>query len=69
MDYPILSDPDKRFAKQFGLPMPVEFPNRGSYYVGVDGKILPIDKRVTPRTAGEAIANKLTELGVAPRPL
>ncbi len=67
LDYPILSDPDKQFAKQLGVLMPVGFPNRWTYYIGVDGKILYIDKGVTPQTAGEAIAKKLTELGVAPR--
>ncbi|MCL4368932.1 MAG: hypothetical protein M1337_07175, partial [Actinobacteria bacterium] len=41
---------------------------RWTVYIGVDGKILYIDKAVSPANAGEAIARELAELGVARRP-
>ena len=41
--------------------------SRWTFYVGVDGKILHIDKAVKVATAGQDIANQLGELGVAKR--
>ena len=43
------------------------FPNRWTFYVGPDGKILYIDKAVRTSTAGQDVAAKLAELGVARR--
>jgi peroxiredoxin Q/BCP len=48
-------DPDQPFAF------------RWTFYIGVDGRITYIDKRVRPATHGEAIAAKLAELGVPRR--
>ena len=39
-------------------------PLRVTFYVGPDGKLLHVDRRVRPRTAGEDLAAKLSELGV-----
>ena len=39
--------------------------NRWTFYIGPDGKILHIDKAVKTSTAGQDVAAKLAELGVA----
>jgi peroxiredoxin Q/BCP len=43
------------------------FASRWTFYIGVDGRILYIDKRVSPATAGKAVAAQLAELGIARR--
>lgn len=39
--------------------------NRWTFYIGPDGKILDIDKKVKPQTAGNDIAAKLEALKIA----
>jgi peroxiredoxin Q/BCP len=41
------------------------YANRWTFYIGPDGKILDIDKKVKPQTAGQDVATKLEALGVA----
>jgi peroxiredoxin Q/BCP len=66
VDYPILSDPDGRTAQAYGARMPVVgVAKRWTFYIGVDGKILAIDRDVKADTAGADVAAKLAELGVA----
>ncbi len=66
VDYPILSDPGKQVATAYGVVTPERATAfRWTFYIGVDGKILFIDKKVNPETAGPDIAAKLAELGVA----
>jgi len=68
VDYPLLSDPDKRVATAYGVvDADQPFPSRWTFYIGVDGRILHIDKLVSPATHGKAVAAKLAELGVAKR--
>jgi peroxiredoxin Q/BCP len=43
------------------------FASRWTFYIGIDGRILYIDKEVSPATHGKAIVAKLGELGVARR--
>ena len=64
-DYPILSDPDKKTAAAYGVLNPGGFAARTTFYIGPDGKILEIDRKVSVKTAGEDVARKLGELGVA----
>ena len=64
-DYPILADPDKKAAAAYGVLTPERgLANRWTFYVGTDGKILFVDRKVNVRTAGQDIATKLGELGV-----
>ena len=66
LDYPILSDPDKKVARAYGavnVTRPVPF--RWTFYIGQDRKILFIDKEVKPGSHGADVAAKLEELGVA----
>jgi peroxiredoxin Q/BCP len=65
LDYPILSDPDKSVAKEYGVLKPNGgVTNRWTFYIGKNGKILYIDKDVKPGEHGKDIAKKLAELGV-----
>ncbi len=64
LDYPILSDPDKAVAEAFGCLNARGLSNRWTYYIGKDGKILHIDKQVKAADHGQAITEKLDELGV-----
>lgn len=65
LDYPILSDPDKSVAKEYGvLREKGAVANRWTFYIGKDGKILYIDKEVKTTSHGKDIAKKLADLGV-----
>ncbi len=66
-DYPILADPGKETAKAYGVLGASGFANRWTFYVGVDGKILHIDKGVKVSSAGPDVAAKLGELSIAKR--
>ena len=50
--FPILSDPEKRMTKDYGVLMAAGFARRWTYYIDVDGTILKIDKETKPATAG-----------------
>ena len=66
LDYPLLSDPGKQVASAYGVVTPErQFAQRWTFYIGTDGKILHIEKKVTPATAGQDLAAKLGELGIA----
>ena len=65
LDYPILSDPDKKVAEAFGCLNARGMSNRWTYYIGKDGKILFVDKQVKAGDHGADIVKKLEELGVA----
>ena len=64
-DFPLLSDPTKEVATAYGvLNAERGLANRWTFYIGVDGRILAIDKAVKPDTSAQDMANKLKELGV-----
>jgi peroxiredoxin Q/BCP len=64
LDFPILSDPSKATARAYGVLAPSGFASRWTFYVGVDGRILAIDRNVSAATHGQDIAARLTQLGV-----
>jgi thioredoxin-dependent peroxiredoxin len=65
LDYPILSDPDKSVAKEYGVLNPERgFANRWTFYIDKEGVIKEIDKKVNAPQAGPDIAAKLKELGL-----
>ena len=66
-DYPILADPTKEVGNAYGVVGRTGLANRWTFYIGTDGKILFIDKAVKTSTAGQDVAAKLAELGVAKR--
>jgi hypothetical protein len=64
-DFPILSDPGKQVASAYGVLSPErQFASRWTFYIGKDGKILYIDKKVSPASAGADLVAKLNELGI-----
>ena len=68
VDYPLLSDPSKEVAKAYGVVnLDQPFASRWTFYIGANGKIVDIDKHVSPATHGKAVAAKLAELGVPRR--
>lgn len=65
-DYPILADAGKDVGRAYGVIHDQRnFPERWTFYIGKDGKILHIDTKVSTKSHGADIAAKLKELGVA----
>ncbi len=63
LNYPILSDPDKSTATAFGvLHESGRFAQRWTFYVGPDGLIKEIQKKVSVRTHGEEVADLVKSL-------
>ncbi len=68
LDYPLLSDPDKGVARAYGVVTGDRTTaSRWTFYIGKDGKILFIDKKVNAANAGPDVAAKLAELGIPKR--
>ena len=65
LDYPILSDPDKTVAKEYGVLGSRGFANRWTFYIDKEGVLKAIDKSVNAPQAGPDIAAKLKGLGLA----
>jgi peroxiredoxin Q/BCP len=66
LDYPILSDPGKQVAASYGVVTPDrQTAQRWTFYIGADGKVLYVDRKVSTQTAGRDVAAKLAELGIA----
>ena len=62
LTYPILSDPDKEVARAYGVLGPSGFASRWTFYIGADGRILDIDKKVSAASHGRDVVAKLTQL-------
>ena len=66
VDYPILSDPEGKTAKAFGvLNGNGTAANRWTFYIDKEGKIAFVDKVKDAGKQGTVIPEKLKELGVA----
>ncbi len=64
-DFPLLSNPTKEVAEAYGVVTPERaFPFRWTFIIGGDGKILKVDKEVSPSSAGLDLVADLKELGV-----
>jgi peroxiredoxin Q/BCP len=64
-DYPILADPEKKAADAYGvLNAGRQYAQRWTFYIGGDGRILAVDQKVSPRSAGEDVVKKLEELKI-----
>lgn len=65
LDYPILSDPENKNAKAFGvLREDGKAANRVTFIIGKDGKILAVDDKVKTETHAQDLAKQLEQLGV-----
>ena len=68
VDYPLLSDPTRAVATAYGVvDQDQPFASRWTFFIGLDGRLLHIDKQVSPATHGKMITAKLAELGVRRR--
>jgi peroxiredoxin Q/BCP len=66
-DFPLLADPGKQVANAYGvIPAGRQVASRWTFYIGPDGKILDIDQKVSPSTAGQDCVAKLQDLKVPP---
>lgn len=69
-DFPIIADPTKSTARQYGVLADYsrfnlgEVANRWTFYIGADGKILDIDRKVNPAKSGEELVARLKALNV-----
>ena len=67
-DFPMLADPSKETARKYGVLMDMsrfmlgEVAARHTFYIGPDGKITDIDRKVNPATSGEDIIARLKTL-------
>ena len=61
-DFPLLSDPTKKIAQEYGVLRKSGTAYRHTFYIGRDGKILAIDKNVKPATSAQDMAKMLSEL-------
>lgn len=69
LDFPILSDPGKETARSYGVLRSFGlYTARKTFYIGMDGKILFIDDKVKPASAGDDIAARLESLGIPRKP-
>lgn len=69
LDYPILSDPGKEVAKAYGVIVGDRaYASRWTFYIGMDGKILYIDKQVSPASHGQDVIDRLKALGITRQP-
>lgn len=66
-DFPLLSDPGKVVAKAYKVLGIMGMAKRHTVYIGKDGSILKIDKKVKPATSAQDMAATLGELGVLTR--
>lgn len=62
IDYPILSDSTKEVARVYGVLAPSGFASRWTFYIGADGRILDINKKVSASSHGADVVAKLTDL-------
>ena len=61
--YPILSDATKEVARAYGVLAPSGYASRWTFYIGADGRILDIDKKVSAASHGADVAKRLKEFG------
>jgi peroxiredoxin Q/BCP len=63
-DFPLLADPTKKTAEDYGVLSLLGVAKRWTFYIGADGKITAIDKDIKPASSAEDMAAKLGALGV-----
>lgn len=66
-DFPLLSDPSKEVATAYDVLAFYGLPKRHTFYIGKNGKILFIDRKINAATSAEDMAAKLEELGIPER--
>jgi len=64
LDYPILSDPTKEVARAYGVLASSGFTSRWTFYIGTDGRIAAIDKKVRAGSHGQDVVTQLANLKI-----
>jgi peroxiredoxin Q/BCP len=62
LNYPLLSDTNKKVAKAYGILLDRGFSRRVTFIIAPDGKIAHIFNKVNVKNHGEQIEKKLKEL-------
>ena len=62
LPYPILSDAGTDVARAYGVLAPSGYASRWTFFIGADGRILDIDKKVSAASHGRDVVAKLTQL-------
>jgi peroxiredoxin Q/BCP len=62
LPFPILSDATKEVARAYGVLAPSGYASRWTFYIGADGRILDIDKKVSAASHGRDVVAKLAVL-------
>jgi peroxiredoxin Q/BCP len=62
--FPILSDASRQVAEAYGVLSPVGVAHRWTFYIGPDGRILEVDRSVTPATSAQDVVTRLKALGL-----
>jgi peroxiredoxin Q/BCP len=72
-DFPILADPTKETARKYGVLTDLskfmlgEVAGRWTFYIGPDGRIRNIDKKVNPANSGADVVANLKALNAPAR--
>ena len=64
LDFPLLSDTDKKVAKAYGILSDRGFSKRVTFIINAEGKIAAIEAKVTTKTHGADLVKKLKELKI-----
>jgi peroxiredoxin Q/BCP len=62
LDFPILSDPSRDVARAYGVLGASGFARRLTFYIGKDGTIAAIEKKVNAASHGEQMVSTLSGL-------
>lgn len=65
LDYPLLSDPDKKVAKAYGI-LQFGYSKRVTFIIDQDGKIAAIENKVNVSSHGADLVKKLSALKMKP---
>lgn len=61
VDYPILSDPTRAVARAYGVLGASGFASRWTFYIGSDGRVLDVDRKVSASSHGRDIVARMKE--------
>ena len=67
LPFPVLSDPERKAAKAFGVDRAFGLSKRHTFYFGPEGKLRFIDQNVDISRHGAAMVLKLQEQGIPTR--
>ncbi|MBV1878985.1 MAG: redoxin domain-containing protein [Pseudomonadales bacterium] len=66
-DFPLLSDISKQTARAYDVLSDQGYAMRHTFYIGLDGRVLFIDRNVKPATSAADMVIKLRQLGLNKR--